>query len=112
MERHRRHKLEGIGACDRGEGAVDGADPRHDRAVSEPDGELGAHGHPTAPALDQADYVQMTVTWRHAVDDGDFAVVALEHGLQDERAASVLAPDALWRAGRGQEPAPMPGFAE
>ena len=86
--------------------------PRHDRAVVEPDHELGAHRDFPADALDQTHDVRIEAARGHAVGEAHDAGCGLELGFEHQRAVAVPPSRLLHRLARRDQPAAVLGRAE
>ena len=91
---------------------VDAPHPGHDRAVVEPDHELGAHRHLAVEPLDDADDVGRLAARRHEVDRPHRARVRLEDRLEDQRVVAVAARRAADLVPGREQPAAVIGRAE
>ena len=100
-----------------GDGAQSGSvlqprHPRHGRAVVEAEGEIEPHRHFTAAALDDTDQRGIAGGGGHEVDQCDAAVLGVEHGLQDQRAGTILAADPDRSIVRRDPPPPVVRLAD
>ena len=68
---------------------VDTTHPRHDLAVVEADGELGAHRDFAVEALDDPHDVGRHAARRHEVDRAHAALVGLVDGLENQRVVAI-----------------------
>ena len=80
-------------------------DPGHGAPVIEADDQFGVHADAAALALDDADHAGGVQAHRHAVDDGDAAVVGVGVGFEDQAVVAVAAARGPDLAGGGDAPA-------
>ena len=68
-----------------------------------------AHLDAAVSALDQTDHVELIVVWRHAVDNGDLAVVGRVDGLEYQCSVAVPALDVARRGSGARSHRPCSG---
>jgi hypothetical protein len=114
--RERRFRVQDhhVGPRDRLETAiVEARDPGYDGAIIETEHELGAHLHPAAPPLHDADEVARSLLPQgHEIDEGDASLRHLERRLQDQCVAAITAADAKGGVARSDAPMSVVGASK
>src|SRR5688500_6181765 len=92
--------------------AVDGANPRNDRSIVEPNDELHLHRDLATNAFDNTNHVWFSAARRHEVDHTDDAASRFEICLEDQRVSAIAAFRRHCRRARGNAPAAVTLVAE